>query len=85
MGRSAGAPYDCIVTDLHMPGISGLELTEQLAARGSPTPVVLITARSETGISERGRAAGAVCLLTKPFELDELVGCLETATAGSAR
>ena len=77
--------YDVIVTDIHMPGISGLELMEQLAALGSPTPVVLITARSESALPARARAAGAICLLTKPFELEELVKCLETAVDKSTR
>ena len=38
--------FDCVVTDIHMPGMSGLDLMKRLAARGSTTPVVLITARS---------------------------------------
>lgn len=74
--------FDCVVTDIHMPGTSGLDLMKLLAARGGTTPVVLITARSETNLEAKAAAAGAACLLRKPFEINELIECIEGAVKG---
>ena len=70
---------DCIVTDIHMPGISGIELKEELARRGDLTPVIMITARSDASLEGRARASGATCFLRKPFEVNDLVRCIESA------
>ena len=70
---------NCVVSDIHMPGMSGLDLMKHLAARGMTTPVVLITARSDANLEARAAIAGAACLLRKPFEIDELIGCIEGA------
>jgi FixJ family two-component response regulator len=74
--------FDCIVTDIHMPGMSGLDLMRSLAARGSTTPVILITARSDSSLEAKAAAAGAVCLLRKPFEINDLIKCIEQAAKG---
>jgi FixJ family two-component response regulator len=71
--------FNCVVTDIHMPGMSGLDLIRSLASRGSRTPVVLITARSNSNLEARAAAVGAACLLRKPFEINELIGCIEGA------
>lgn len=68
---------DCVITDIHMPGMSGLDLKQLLAARGATTPVILITARAEPGLEAQAAGAGAVCLLRKPFVTDDLIDCLE--------
>lgn len=78
---AAPAP-DCIVTDIHMPGISGVELKEELVRRGDKTPVIMITGRSDAGLEGRARASGAVCFLRKPFDAGDLVQCIETALGG---
>jgi FixJ family two-component response regulator len=70
---------NCVVTDIHMPGMSGLDLMKRLAAQGSTTPVVLITARSDTNLEAKAAAAGAACLLRKPFEIKDLIKCIEGA------
>jgi FixJ family two-component response regulator len=67
---------DCIITDIHMPGMSGIDLKQHLAARGCKVPVIMITARAEEGLEARVAATGTVCLLRKPFETDHLVGWL---------
>lgn len=72
---------DCIVTDIQMQGLSGIDLTIKLAERGSRTPVILITARSEPALLDRARTSGAVCVLRKPFAADALIGCIEAALA----
>ena len=74
--------FDCIVTDIHMPGMSGLDLMKRLADRGSTTPVALITARSDTNLEARAAAAGAACLLRKPFEINDLIKCIAGFSCG---
>ena len=65
-----------------MPGMSGLDLMKRLAARGSTTPVVLITARSDMNLEAKAAAAGAACLLRKPFEINDLIQCIDGAVKG---
>jgi FixJ family two-component response regulator len=79
IGAVGDKSFDCIVTDIHMPGISGLDLMKHLSAGGSKIPVVLITARSDANLKTRAAVAGAACLLRKPFEINELVKCIEGA------
>jgi FixJ family two-component response regulator len=74
--------FNCVVTDIHMPGMSGLDLMKRLATQGSTTPVVLITARSDTNLEAKAAAAGAACLLRKPFEINDLINCIEGAVRG---
>jgi FixJ family two-component response regulator len=71
--------FNCIVADIHMPGISGLDLMKRLSAEGSTTPVVLITARLDTNLEAKAAAAGAAGLLRKPFEINDLIRCIEGA------
>ena len=82
IGSTGGKSFDCVVTDIHMPGMSGLDLMKRLAAGGSTTPVVLITARSDTNLEAKAAAAGAACLLRKPFEINDLIECIERAVKG---
>jgi FixJ family two-component response regulator len=72
--------YDCIITDIHMPGMSGIDLKRLLTARDLKMPVIMITARAEPELEARAAASGAVCLLRKPFETDALIKCLERVT-----
>lgn len=71
--------YDCIITDIHMPGSNGFDLKRLLIARGFAVPVIMITARTEPGLEEMAAELGAVCLLRKPFETDTLTGFLKAA------
>jgi FixJ family two-component response regulator len=71
--------FACIVTDIQMPGMSGIELKQHLEARQLPTPVIMITARRDPGLEGRAIASGAVCFIPKPFEGDTLIGCIEQA------
>jgi FixJ family two-component response regulator len=72
-------PYDCVITDIHMPGMSGFDLKRRLLARNSSVPVIMITGHAEPGLEGRAAAIGAVCLLRKPFEADALTDCLRRA------
>ena len=73
---------DCVITDIHMPGMSGFDLNRLLMSRESKVPVIMITARAEPGLEAKAAAAGVVCLLRKPFEFDSLTGCLDRALSG---
>jgi FixJ family two-component response regulator len=70
---------DCLITDIHMPGMSGFDLGRLIAARRSEVPVIMITARAEAGLETRAVANGAAFVLTKPFATDALIACLERA------
>ncbi len=70
---------DCVITDLHMPGMSGLGLKRVLAGLDSGMPVIMITARTDPGLEARVAASGAVCFLRKPIETPALLKCLKTA------
>jgi FixJ family two-component response regulator len=72
-----GGSYDCLITDIDMPGISGLDLKRLLADRGSRMPVIMITALAEPDLEARVAAAGVVFLPRKPFEAGALIDCLE--------
>jgi FixJ family two-component response regulator len=62
---------DCVVVDVQMPGLNGLEVQERLARSGNPLPVIFITAHDEIGVRQKALAGGAVAFLRKPFN-DEL-------------
>jgi FixJ family two-component response regulator len=75
------AATDCLIADIQMPGMTGIELQQTLATRGSSVPIVFITAFPECRIREHVLAAGAVCLLSKPCDSDALINFIETALA----
>jgi FixJ family two-component response regulator len=79
VGAMGSCSFNCVVSDIHMPGMSGLDLMKHLSARGATIPVVLITARSDANLEAKAAVAGAVCLLRKPFEINELTMCIEGA------
>lgn len=66
----------CVVTDLHLPGMSGLELQSQLVMRGFHRPLVLMTAYPTETIRHAAVAGGAVAFLTKPIDPEALLGLL---------
>jgi FixJ family two-component response regulator len=70
---------DCVITDIHMSGMSGFDLKRLLTTLGSGVPVIMITARSEPELEARTATSGAVCLLRKPFETAALLECLKRA------
>lgn len=70
--RGRAETPDCIITDVHLPGLSGIALKEWLDARASSVPVIMITAHAEAHIQTQALASGAVCLLKKPFEAELL-------------
>lgn len=75
----------CLVTDFKMPGMSGLDLCETLAASGDAIPTVLVTAYSEEVTHARARKAGINCCLIKPFAAEQLLECIREALATPRR
>ena len=74
--EAASGVYDAILLDVMLPGMDGFELVRKLRAERVPTPVLLLTARSETMDRVYGLDCGADYYLTKPFEIDELLACV---------
>ena len=72
----------CLISDVQMPGMSGLDLQSQLAAQGHRVPIIFITAFPHPSIEKRAHAAGATCVLNKPFESQVLVDCIQRALDG---
>jgi FixJ family two-component response regulator len=69
----------CIITDIQMPGLNGIELKQRLDAMNSLIPVIMITARVEPRLHQLALASGAFCLLRKPFKSNELIDWIEKA------
>ena len=64
--------FDAVILDLNLPGRDGFEVLRRLRARGTPVPVLILSARDDTGDRVRGLDLGADDYLVKPFELSEL-------------
>jgi FixJ family two-component response regulator len=69
----------CLITDLEMPGLNGLELQNELQARGYRTPVIVVSGYSEEEVRARALTAGAVGFLKKPLDAEALIECLKAA------
>ena len=80
----AGAVFggnDCVVVvDIHMPGMTGIELLEHLRGAGNQVPVILVTGQPSPAMAARAQAAGAYAMLEKPFESAEILRLVERAT-----
>jgi|SRR5208337_3950482 len=75
-------PYDamgCLVLDIHMPGMTGFQLQEELAALGSHLPIIFITADKDIAIKEYALRTGVVGLLQKPFNDQSLIDLIHEA------
>jgi len=75
-----GATFDCIVADVRMPGMSGLELQQRLNERHSPIPLILITGYVDVDIAVAAVKAGAWDFLTKPLDETRMKASVEAAT-----
>jgi FixJ family two-component response regulator len=69
----------CLIMDVKMPGMTGLELQRQLQIQGFQVPIIFITSVEDESIRTQALNAGAVCFLTKPFEIRTLIKHLEEA------
>ena len=72
----------CLVTDIRMPGMSGLDLQAKLKAEGSRVPIIFITAHSDVQMKTEAMSAGAVEFLSKPFDDEVLLEKTRSALEG---
>ncbi|CAH0354010.1 response regulator [Sphingobium sp. CECT 9361] len=75
------ATAGCILLDVRMPVMDGLEVQQELINQGVTMPIVLLTGHADVGIAVRAMKAGAVDFVEKPFEMAVLLGAIETAFA----
>ncbi len=73
---------DCMVVDVHMPGMSGLELAQTLSDDDLELPVILLTGRDDDGARVAARRIGAVGFFRKPFDDQALIDTIEFAMKG---
>jgi len=69
----------CVIADMQMPGMTGVELQDHLIAHDHSMPIIFITAFPHDRVRERAMNAGAVCFLSKPFDETRLLECVEQA------
>jgi FixJ family two-component response regulator len=75
--------YGCVVLDLHMPGMSGLDVQLDRAFLAGASPVIIITAHDEPGARHKCLAAGGCAYLCKPFDDQELLDAVALAIANA--
>lgn len=73
----------CIIADIRMPDMDGLELQEELKRRSSKLPVIIVTGHGDVPLAVRAMKAGAIDFLEKPFEADALLSSVRRALAAS--
>jgi len=73
----------CLIADVRMPGMTGLELHERLIQTGIPIPTILLTAYPNEKDRERALRSGVICYLAKPYKEEDLLGCIRSALAAS--
>jgi FixJ family two-component response regulator len=71
----------CLVTDVRMPGVSGLDLQERLLGAAPQIPTIVMTAHVDDHVREAALKRGARAFLSKPVNADRLISCLESALA----
>ena len=74
-----GVDFGCVVSDVRMPGIDGIELLKRMKASSSPFPVLVITGHGDVPLAVEAMKLGAVDFLEKPFEDDRLIGMIDIA------
>ncbi len=79
LGSAQLKATSCLITDVRMPGMSGVELQDRLIADGRSMPTVFISAFSDERVQQQVLESGAIGYLHKPFEEDRLIECIETA------
>ena len=72
----------CVIADVRMPAMSGVELQSYLRRQGCGVPFIFVTAVLEESVRKHALDDGAICFLTKPFDEDVLIGCLDRALRG---
>ncbi|TIP85497.1 MAG: response regulator [Mesorhizobium sp.] len=78
------AQTSCLISDIQMPEMSGIELHDILRTRGHNTPIIFITAFPDEKAHAQALVRGAVCFLSKPLDGDTLSRCLDVALKNNA-
>jgi len=78
-----GGGGGCLLLDLHMPEMSGLDLLETLRTRRNDIPTIVMTGRSDAGLKARAQRSGAIAFLDKPVDEDELMNSISHALASA--
>jgi len=79
LNDNAPKDFDCLITDVRMPGMSGLDLLERMRARGSDLPVIVLTSVLDSSARAKAFELGAQAWLTKPVADDALLDQLKAA------
>jgi len=79
------AETSCLISDIQMPDMSGVELHEALHARGHKIPIVFVTAFPEERVRAQASVRGAICFLSKPLDSEALLRCLDAALRDAAK
>jgi two-component system response regulator FixJ len=74
-----GLEFGCVVSDVRMPGLDGIELLKRMKSGQSPFPIVIMTGHGDIPLAVEAMKLGAVDFLEKPFEDDRLIGMIEAA------
>jgi two-component system response regulator FixJ len=74
-----GLAFGCVVSDIRMPGLDGIELLKRMKAQRSPFPILIMTGHGDVPLAVEAMKLGAVDFLEKPFEDDRLTAMIETA------
>jgi FixJ family two-component response regulator len=75
----------CMIADVHMPHMSGVELFRRLTERGHAIPTILITAYPDDAVRDRALADGVLCYMSKPFDDNALIAYVRSAVQGAKR
>jgi CheY-like chemotaxis protein len=78
-------PFDCIVLDLHMPGLSGFEVMQLLSETSHHPPMIVITGKDEPGNEARARELGATAYLLKPVDEAPLMAAIAIGTRAASQ
>ncbi|MCC7410054.1 MAG: response regulator [Gammaproteobacteria bacterium] len=75
------APCTCLIVDVRMPGMNGIELLKYLRDRGQPVPVIIITGHADVAMAVHAMKAGACDFIEKPFRADAIISAVRSALA----
>ena len=82
LDQLAKLEHGCVVTDMRMPGIDGMELLRRVNSGARKLPVIVMTGHGDVPLAVEAMKLGALDFLEKPFEDDRLIGMIETALSG---
>jgi FixJ family two-component response regulator len=84
LGSAAFDNAACVITDVKMPGMTGVQLQEVMLTQGKRLPVIFMTAYPEAHVRDQAMAAGACGFLSKPFDSADMITCLAAALQGDS-